>query len=452
MFKNTTGLIRLQKIGFLLLGFLLGSVAPVWGNLFNGVLIALTFLGIMASNNTLASIKSGRVYIGMNVLFLLYFALHTIIILTMGNMEGKPSYSMFEALSLGFILIPVYVVLLKEWLTPELIRKFLACFCIGCLVMQVYILHELIGFWYITNLKESMYTLVMIRFGDNRPILGTVYLLEMRAMGMAVGALCSYFFVFTGRNAGMRIVWGIIFALLLLFLVLTVTKSAILGFILGFIIMNVYLFRISTRSRRWGIIVCLLLLMGGGLFSLLRVEKFGRRVDEIKQDIANIKSGNLQGETIAPRVAIYKETLAHLDEFGLWGVGVYAKDRVNNWFANSELDIFEYYNVHSAFLQFWVQGGICGLLFMLYLFLVSIVKYWKKGREFPYFVSAFVVIFFVSSCFCVTLSKMNARPLILFFLALFYFYGDMFPVLLNKNRELKNSLSRDFYRDADVVL
>lgn len=119
MFKNTTGLIRLQKIGFLLLGFLLGSVAPVWGNLFNGVLIALTFLGIMASNNTLASIKSGRVYIGMNVLFLLYFALHTIIILTMGNMEGKPSYSMFEALSLGFILIPVYAVLLKEWLTPE---------------------------------------------------------------------------------------------------------------------------------------------------------------------------------------------------------------------------------------------------------------------------------------------------------------------------------------------
>ena len=78
-----------------------------------------------------------------------------------------------------------------------------------------------------------------------------------------------------------------------------------------------------------------------------------------------------------------------------------------------------------------------GLFFVLYLFFASIVKYWKKGRGFPYFVSAFVVIFFVSSCFCVTLSKMNARPLILFFLALFYFYGDMFPVLLNKKQGIK---------------
>lgn len=414
----------------MLLGFLLGSVAPVWGSLFNGVLIALTFLGLVASNDIQACLKSGRVYIGMNVLFLLYFALHTVVVMTMGNMGGKPSYSMFEALSLGFVLIPVYVALLKEWLTPALVRKFLVCFCIGCLVMQVYILHELIGFWYITDLKESLYTLVMIRFGDNRSILGRVYLLEMRAMGIAVAALCSYFFVFTGRHVGTRILWAVVFALLLLFLVLTVTKSAILGFILGFVIMNVYLFRVSSNPRRWGMIMCLVLLVGGGLLALSRVEKFGQRVNEIKQDIANIQAGNFQGETIAPRVAIYKETLSHLDEYGLWGVGVYAKDRVNNWFANSEMNISVYYNVHSAFLQFWVQGGILGLFFVLYLFFAAVIKYWKKGRGIPYFICAFVVIFVVSSCFCVTLSKMNARPLILFFLALFYFYGDMFPSLV----------------------
>ena len=261
---------RVQKGGFLLLGFLLGSVGPLWDSLFNGLLVALTFLAFWGSRSAREGWKAGKVYIGANVAFLLYFALHTTVVVGGGRMEGNPTYSLFEALLLGFVLIPVYVSALREWMTPRLLRAFLAVFCAGNVCLQCYVCYDMIGFWFLTDLKSALKVLIFTRFGDNREVLGSVYLIEMRAMGMAVAALFAYFLAFRAGRWWKRMVFGGMFLLSLAFLVFTVTKSALLGFAMGFALLNVYLFRLSHWRTRVGMVVLVAVFrLFGELFFLL---------------------------------------------------------------------------------------------------------------------------------------------------------------------------------------
>lgn len=424
---------RAQKGGFLLMGFLLGSVAPVWGDLFNGLLIALTFLALAGSREARAGWRVGKVYIGANVAFLLYFALHTAVVVGGGRTEGRPTYSLFEALVLGFILIPVYVSALRPWVTARLLRAFLVAFCAGCVCLQCYVCYDMIGFWFLSDLKSSLKVLVFTRFGDNREVLGSVYLIEMRAMGMAVAALFAYFLAFKARRWWGKAVFGGMFVLLLAFLVFTITKSALLGFAMGFVLLNVYLFRWSAWRTRVGILAFAAALVAGSVVAIQRVEKFGQRVEEVKQDLRNIREGNYDGRTIGPRLAIFEAIFAHVDEFALWGEGVYAKERVDEWLAESDRGISVYFSSQNAFLQYWIQGGVLGLALTLYLFVAPVARTWRR-EGFPWLVVSVVLVFFVVSNSCVTLSKMNGRPLILFFLALFYFYGDFFTQLERKFR------------------
>ena len=258
-----TNMERVQKGGFLLLGFLLGSVGPLWDSLFNGLLVALTFLAFWGSRSAREGWKAGKVYIGANVAFLLYFALHTTVVVGGGRMEGNPTYSLFEALLLGFVLIPVYVSALREWMTPRLLRAFLAVFCAGNVCLQCYVCYDMIGFWFLTDLKSALKVLIFTRFGDNREVLGSVYLIEMRAMGMAVAALFAYFLAFRAGRWWKRMVFGGMFLLSLSFLVFTVTKSALLGFAMGFALLNVYLFRLSHWRTRVGMVVLVAVLVAG---------------------------------------------------------------------------------------------------------------------------------------------------------------------------------------------
>ena len=424
---------RVQKGGFLLMGFLLGSVAAVWGDLFNGLLVALTLMALAGSREAREGWRIGKVYIGANVAFLLYFALHTAVVVGWGREEGRPTYSLFEALLLGFILIPVYVSALRQWMTARLLRAFLVAFCAGCVCLQCYVCYDMIGFWFLSDLKSSLEVLVFTRFGDNREVLGSVYLIEMRAMTMAVAALVAYFLAFDAGKWWGKVVFGGMFLLLLAFLVFTVTKSALLGFAIGFVVLNAYLFMRSGWRARTGILVLMFALVAGGVVSVQRVEKFGQRVEEVKQDLRNIREGNYDGNTLGPRLAIFEAIFAHVDEFALWGEGVYAKEKVDKWLAESDRGISVYFSSQNAFLQYWIQGGVFGLALLVYLFVAPVARSWRRGG-FPWLAVAIVAVFFVVSNSCVTLSKMSGRPLILFFLALFYFHGEMFARLEKKFR------------------
>ena len=138
--------VKFQQYFFLLVAFLLGSLAPLYGNVFNFVLLA--FVMVLFSINRkemLQNLRHARVYIGINVAFLIYFSLHTLVVLLKEEPITPPSFGTFEVLLLNFILVPIYVVSLKEWLTPRLLICFLFLFCIGCLLLNMYVIFDLAG-------------------------------------------------------------------------------------------------------------------------------------------------------------------------------------------------------------------------------------------------------------------------------------------------------------------
>ena len=74
--------VKFQQYFFQLVAFLLGSLAPLYGNVFNFVLLAfmMVLFGINGKE-MLQNLRGVRWYIRINVAFLIYFSLHTLVVL-----------------------------------------------------------------------------------------------------------------------------------------------------------------------------------------------------------------------------------------------------------------------------------------------------------------------------------------------------------------------------------
>ena len=344
-------MVKFQRYFFLLVAFLLGSLAPLYGNVFNFLLLVfvLVLLGVNRKE-VMRNIRQERVYILVNVAFLIYFSLHTLIVLLKGDPIAPPSYGTFEVLILNFILVPIYVSTFRNWLTPELLKQFLFYFCLGCLLLNVYIFFSLTGTNLFSAPLDTLNGIYNVRFGENRVVLGSKFWLEVQAMILAMASLASYLLAIKERRPVMKMVCFMMFFLLLIFLSFTVTKSSIIGFLLGFLILNVYLFRKFTLQMRFGFIAGLLVCACA--FTLLTdIAMYEKRIQEIEEEIQSVRSGEYKGATIVPRVAFIRESFRHVDEFSLWGLGVCTKHRIKAWYEASEMNIAIYNNVNNAFLQ-----------------------------------------------------------------------------------------------------
>lgn len=174
-------IVRFQKYFFLTTGFLLGSLIPLFGNAFNFILIVFMFVQIgMNRKEVLANLRQERKYLWTMIIFLGYFSLHTMIVLLKGNPVAEPSYGTFEILILNFILVPVYVTTFRSWLTPELLRRFLTYFCIGCFCINVYIFFALTGTKLFSDPVGTLNLIYNTRFGENRFVLGDKFWLEIQ--------------------------------------------------------------------------------------------------------------------------------------------------------------------------------------------------------------------------------------------------------------------------------
>ena len=418
-------MVKFQKYFFLVTGFLLGSLIPLFGNAFNFILIVFMFVQFgMNRKEVLENLRQERKYLWVMVLFLAYFSLHTIILLLKGNPIAEPSYGTFEILILNFILVPAYVATFRNWLTPELLRRFLTYFCLGCLCINIYIFFALTGTKLFSAPMDTLNFIYNTRFGENRFVLGDKFWLEIQALMLAVAALISYFLVIKERQRVKRVLFIFLLLALLVFLSITVTKSAIIGFLAGFCVLNIYLFKKSKVKIHYKL-ATVILIVSCGYVLLDNVAMYEARMKEVKEEIESVTKGEFLGGTIAPRVAFIRESFKHMDEFGLWGLGVSTKHRIKAWFDASDMNIARYKNVGNIFLQYWVTGGIFGLAFMLFLFVAPIGRMIRKRRV-SYLTIGILLAFFAVSNTCVTLSWANSRLFMLFFLAMFCFYGDLF--------------------------
>ena len=153
--------------------------------------------------------------------------------------------------------------------------------------------------------------------------------------------------------------------------------------------------------------------------------KYEERTEEIVREVENVKQGIYAGGTIAPRVGFIRESFIHVDEFGVWGLGIYAKHRVNNWLQSSGDGLGVFTNVHNSFIHYWIQGGILGLAMIVFLFCAPFYRMFRT-RRISWLICALLVVIFVMNNTCILLALNNSRLMILLLLGMFYFYDDVF--------------------------
>jgi len=421
-------MVKFQKYFFLVFAFLIGSVAPLYGNALNFLLLAfLAILLLMNGKDILRDIRQEKEYIWVNVSFLIYFSLHTLIVLLKGNPIATPSYGTFEVLILNFILIPIYVSTFKHWLTPELLKLFLIAFCAGCLTINLYIAYDTVKSTLFTDPQTALHQLYSTRFGGNKfSLLGGNLYLEPQTLHIVLSALISYFMIFINRNKKIKILTGLMFLLFSIFLSFTVTKSGIIAFFIGFIITNIYI--LKHRLLKVYLITpisCLLLIVGVMFTSDSLSDKYVERTTEIKQEVKNVTHGIYVGGTIAPRVGFIRESFIHLNEFCIWGLGIYSKNRIHFWLQNSEAQLSQFTNVHNSFIHYWIQGGVFGLGLILFLFLAPFYRM-IKHKKFSWLIFSLVTAIFIMNNTCILLALQNSRFMILLLLSMFYCYSDIF--------------------------
>lgn len=412
---------KLQEKSFLLVAFLLGWTA-IYGNVICFIMLALLLFNIKSDLSFFTqSVKREKYYLLLPCVFFLYMLGHTVISRFLVGDGVKPSYGIFETLILFFIVIPLYVLSMKKWMTASLLRRGMLFFCIGVLVFSIAALFQLTGKSIFTDTLNVLDAVYQGRFGGNKTsIFGGFMMLEAQAMVLGVASVMSFFLVLFNRRSLGRIILTL---LLLLFLSFTVTKAAILGFLAGALIGCVYIFKKFAFREKRNILICIAILLVLGIYFM--PQGYVNRFQEISVEIDNIKNGQLTGGSLAPRIAMWREVKNHAGEFALCGVGVYYKEVVKTWFDASPDHIAGMTNVHNSFLEYWIKGGILGLLLVISLFLFPIVKMVKK-RHISFWVIAGLIAIFIPSNTCVLFVHVNSLAIIMFLLSMFYFYSDDF--------------------------
>lgn len=426
---------------FIAVGFSLGSCNMLYSVGFYVFLLISFIFNLKCDFATFRQdIRREWRYLIIPLVGVIYLLLHYLLSHFWFHVEIKPAWGIVELLILYFFFVPLYVLSARSYITTSLLRLFLVALCWGILLFNFVELFYLAGLTLFTDTSTVLKTLYAARFGGNIEFLGGQVYLEAQALYLCISALIGYFFILKNiSKKEMRcdlITYLVIFILSLIFLSFTVTKSSILAFLGGCIFLSVVYFRKMSQSR--------LLILGGVIIAFMLCgylwmpDAYVERVKQAEQEIQNVRNGEFSGGSIVPRIGLFKENFEHLNEFGILGLGVYKSNMTRNWYESSSYNISGITNAHNSFIEFWLIGGIAGLLFILYYFFYPIWIMLKK-KEFSFLMLAIIVSMTIANSTCVLAVLVDSNPLVLFMLSMAYFYFDCF---LELQRVPMNKLSR----------
>lgn len=415
---------------FLLVAFFIGT----WGALFHSVQTALIGVGLIYNaikykDDFVKNLRHYRYYVAIPVVYILYSAIHTLIIVSSGKYaELKPGFGIFEKEFLVFLLGVLYVISLKSFLTLRLLKQFLLLFGISVFTLNLVMIFHLEGWGILSDPKGAIMRLYDSRFGSTKNFLGGQLYLDAQALHIYAAALISYFFGIVRKKRTEKAIAFLFFILFVWFLSLTVTKSSMLSFFCGFIIFNFYFFKkISLRSR-W-MFVCTLVIIGV-LGVIFRPVTFDKRWEQMKQEIEDVREGKMEGgSTLVPRIVFYQSCFKNIASWGVFGLGVYTNPVSKIWYLNSgNRVVAALTHSHNSYLQYWMLMGIVGLVFILSWFVLPVVQM-IRSRKYSFLALSILVAFFIDSNFEVLLIVNDALPVVMFFLMLFYVFHKEFYAL-----------------------
>lgn len=420
---------------FIAVAFLLGSINILYSIQFY-IFLVLAFLVNVKSDfkGFLANVKQEWKYLILPLMGVLYLVVHYLgTFLFGGEINARPSWRTVELLLLYFFFIPLYILSARDFVTLRLLRRFLFSLCWGILLFNAVKLFYITGTGLFSAFGETINLLYSSRFGENMSLLGGSVYLEPQASYLSFSALVGYFFLLENikhrEKISLLIFSSIIMILSLLFLSFTVTKGAILAFVGGFFILSfIYWCQISWRLR--------LVSLGGIIVLAISVyfiipQAYVQRMQEMKTEMKEAEQGQFVGGSVGPRAGLMKENFSHFDQFGLWGLGVYKGDICMKWYKNSPYIPLEVTNAHNSFVEFWLRGGILGLLFILYFFFAPVFRMVRK-KKYSYFLLALIAAFFIGNNTCILIILVDSNPFVIMMLSMAFLYLDKFIALQDK--------------------
>ena len=423
---------KIRDYLFIAIAFLLGSVNILYNVQFYILWILVTVVFVrMDYAGFVSQVKQNWKYLVLPLVGVAYLAIHYLVSLGVGTNRYAASWNRLEILLLYFFFIPVYVLSAKSFITSSLLKRSLLALCWGTMLFNFAKLFYLTGWTLFTDTGAALEMLYATRFGCHLYFWGGHVYLEPQAIYLSVTAILSFFLVirFMGHADRKVVVQGVIlFILSLWFLSLTVTKGAILAFLGGFLILAfVFFCRMSWKQKLFtsGVVVALILSVWVSI-----PDTYVQRIKETQNEIENLKKGELVGGSIAPRVALIKESFDRIEQWGICGLGVYKNAAAKEWFGQSHFANISSLgsNVHNCFLEFWMIGGIAGLFFILYYFFVPVVRM-IKTKKCSVLVLSVICALFIGCNTSVLISFVDSVPFVIFLLAVSFFYPEQFAEL-----------------------
>lgn len=418
--------LKISEFLFIAIAFLLGC-ANILYNIelyILWVLVAATFIAL-DYRRFVGQVRRSWKYLILPLGGVFYLVIHYILSLFIGDIEYPASWNRLEILLLYFFFIPFYLVSAKDFMTVSLIKRSLLALCWGTLLFNFAKLFYLTGWTLFTDTGSALDMLYNSRFGCHLYFLGGHVYLEPQAIYLSITAVLSFFFVlksFDQGNKKLTVQGMLLFIFSIWFLSLTVTKGAILAFLGGFFILAaVAFFKMSSKQKILTGSVIVVLALCTYIFM---PDTYTQRIKETQNELQNLKEGELVGGSIAPRLALIQESFKRFDQWGFFGLGVYKNAAAKEWFGQSQFQLSALgSNVHNCFLEFWMIGGIAGLFFILYYFLVPV---WRmiKMKRYSFLVLAIICTLFIGCNTSILIVFVDSVPLIVFFLAMSFFYLD----------------------------
>lgn len=412
---------------FVTIAFLLGGANILYNvELYVLWVLVTVFFVWIDYQKFVENVKRNWKYLVLPLVGVVYLVGHYLVSLWIGNFQYHSSWNRLEILLLYFFFIPIYYVSTLEFVNVSLIRRSLLGLCWGTMLFNFIKLFYLTGWTLFTAPEAALDMLYDSRFGWHLYFLGGHVYLEPQAIYLSISAIIASFFILESigqANRRLTLNGSVLFLLSIWFLSLTVTKGAILAFLCGFFILAVGVFyRMSLRQRL--LTVSVVVVFALGIYAVMP-DSYIERGKEIQMEIQDLQEGELVGESIAPRVGLIKESFDRFDQWGLWGLGVYKNAMAREWFSHSQYPLVPRLgsNVHNCFLEFWMIGGIPGLLFILYYFFAPVGQMIKKRRYSLLFL-AIICALFVGCNTSALIVFVDSVPLIVFLLAMSFFYLD----------------------------
>ncbi len=414
---------------FVAVAFLLGSINILYNTVFYIFLLLAFLINVkMDCRGFLDHLRKEWKYILLPLGGCVYLVIHYFCTLGCASYAAyRPSWGSAELLLLYFFMIPLYVLSVRDFVTPALLKKALSALCWGILLLNFVKLFYITGLTLFTHPFIALDSLYAGRFGENMAFLGGFVYLEPQAAYLVIAALISYFFILKQirtRDSG-RFVAGCVFIFVcsVLFLSFTVTKGAILSLVVGGVVLSVAYLRAISSWGPWVFLIVFVLLLFGTWAFLPRA--YVDRIEEMKREIESVQRGEFAGATISSRAGIIKENMQHFHQFVWFGLGVYEKAMTEEWYENSPYIDVVVRNAHNSFLEFWQRLGIGGVLYLFYFFFAPVIRMWRQ-KKCVCLTLAGIIALCVGNCTSVLIILVDSSPLVILFLAMAYFYNDAF--------------------------